>query len=414
VVGIMAEGATSNRKSAREIKGKKDLKFLLDEVIELDPDNRVTDFLHGHGYKTLQGILTLDDDTINSGEWVDKSGDIQRLSLRERIELKILRAWNAFLLDEQIASGVRIPNIDWSDPKTVSAADYDDFKRNRYLRATTSQEFRPFSGQKPIMQNWKIKVKKGNFLKNNVKRDKNHYSSLEDESLYEEWRIQTISTIYAHQCEEIIDNSPIPSNPEQKLQFDQKNTYLYDVLLSKVKTTMGKHFMRMYKDTRDASSAWKAYDGYMRSSSIAKIKSNNLMKELTSLKFDPRTSTSSQKFIIDWLEKLERFEDFTPLSSHFPDEMKKTLLENALSGAKTFKDITTQETITLAQGGSSIPYMNYVTIVKKLAADFDDRSSKYPGFKRDIQIVSGIFIRWRAITHNLMMRILMTSLMKNA
>jgi len=223
---------------------------------------------------------------------------------------------------------------------------------------------------------------KGNFLKTHIKRDKSHYVTLEDDSKYEEWRIQTVSTIHAHQCEEIINNSPIPSDPDDLVVYQHKNTYLYDVLLSKVKTTMGKHYIRMFKDTRDAASAWRAYDGYMRSSSMAKIKSNNILKELTTLKFDPRGSTTSQEFIVKWLEKLDRFEDYTPLTSHFPDDMKKTLLENALSGTKTFKDIITQETINLAQGGKSIPYINYITIIKKLAADFDERASNFSGFKR--------------------------------
>ena len=161
-----------------------------------------------------------------------------------------------------------------------------------------------------------------------------------------------------------MNNTPIPSDPDDLVVYQHKNTYLYDVLLSKVKTTMGKHYIRMFKDTRDAAASWKDYDGYMRSSSMAKIKSNNILKELTTLKFDPRSSITSQDFIVDWLDKLDRFEDYTPLTSHFPDDMKKTLLENALSGSKTFKDVITQETINLEKVGDLFPTLTILPSLK--------------------------------------------------
>ena len=68
-----------NRKSAREIKGKKDLHGLLDDVVDVDDDNSIVSFLLAHGYKNVQVIFTLDDETIDNGVWVDKKGRIKDL-----------------------------------------------------------------------------------------------------------------------------------------------------------------------------------------------------------------------------------------------------------------------------------------------------------------------------------------------
>ena len=123
---------------------------------------------------------------------------------------------------------------------------------------------------------------------------------------------------------------------------------------------MGKHFVRIHCESRDASSVWKQYDEYMRTSTRSQITSKDLLSELTSIKFDVRSTQKDQEFVVEWLEKLRKYEDLTPMESNFSDSTKKTLLENSLGSYKTFKYITHSEVLSMAQGGVEIEYHNYL------------------------------------------------------
>jgi len=133
----MTEG-TANRKSTREVKWKKEMQALIEDVLDVEPENSIVEFLAAQGYKNIQGIFTLDDETINSGCWVDKKDVTQKLTPRERIELKVIRAWNIAFLDEADTRGDKNPVTNWGDREIFNRDTYEYFLRNRYLRATTS------------------------------------------------------------------------------------------------------------------------------------------------------------------------------------------------------------------------------------------------------------------------------------
>jgi len=96
-----------------------------------------------------------------------------------------------------------------------------------------------------------------------VKRDKSHYTVLKDEKQWDEWKGQTIATIYAHGCENIISSSYNPVTPEDMiLLFQEQQKYMFDVLTFILRTPMGKQFVRHHENTRDAQSVWRDPIGY--------------------------------------------------------------------------------------------------------------------------------------------------------
>ena len=50
------------------------------------------------------------------------------------------------------------------------------------------------------------------------------------------------------------------------------------------------------------------------------------------------------------------YEDLTPISAHFPDNMKKAMLQNAISPLKVFKDVKVSEQIEIARGKGPMVY----------------------------------------------------------
>ena len=119
---------------------------------------------------------------------------------------------------------------------------------------------------------------------------------------------------------------------------------------------MGKHYVRLHEGTRDAQAVWRNYSQYMRTSTKADIELESLMTNLTSLRFSTSTQSTATGFVVGWLDQLRWYENLTPTSAHFPDLMKKAMLQNALNDVKAFNDIKVSEQVDIAKGHGSILY----------------------------------------------------------
>ena len=77
----------------------------------------------------------------------------------------------------------------------------------------------------------------------------------------------------------------------------------------------------------------------MESSSQAELQISKLMTELTSNKLEHNYRGTTQEFILDWQNKIREYENLTPPEAHFPDGIKKSMLENALKNLRCFRDV---------------------------------------------------------------------------
>ena len=97
---------------------------------------------------------------------------------------------------------------------------------------------------------------------------------------------------------------------------------------------MGRYYTQKHESTCDAQAVWSDYIQYMRTLSKADIALEDLMAAITSLQLTTTYQNTTENFIVECLDKIKRYEDMTPISSHFPDSMKKAMLQNAVSGLK--------------------------------------------------------------------------------
>jgi hypothetical protein len=151
---------------------------------------------------------------------------------------------------------------------------------------------------------------------------------------------------------------------------------MYDVFNTVSKTPMGRHFVCNHETAReDAQAVWKDYLHYMRTSTKADMQIEDLMTVLTSFRLTSTYRGTSQKFIVDWLDKIGQYEDLTPKSAHFPDIMRKAMLQNALNDIKAFVDVKVSEQMDIAKGRGPIPYDEYVTLIHNVAGTYDKANS---------------------------------------
>ena len=284
----------------------------------------------------------------------------------ESARLNILKAWNAALIAQ---TGELM--IDYQDVSLVNETTYNEFRVSGY---NPDAPFAPptsiIPDIKPKFVAPKVKNAADEF-KRGSKRDKTHYTTLNDEKQWDDWKRSTLATIYAHDCENVTKPTYRPTSPDDTALFKEQNKFMYDVFTSIIKTHSGKHFVRKYEHNRNAQAVWNEYVTFMRSSTRGDIEIEELMTDLTSLRLSQNYRGTTMSFITEWLNKLKKYEEMTPTDSHFTDSMKKNMLQNAVSDLQPFKAVKTSEQLEIAKGNGPIAYQQYITLLWGVASQYD-------------------------------------------
>ena len=342
-------------------------------VMEIVDDDLLLKALDSAGMDSVADLITLTDAQIDALSYDDGTGTVQTPSLASRNKLRILRAWNLHL---QQVQGTR--RVDWSDHLTVNEDEWDEFRVGIYVAPGTAPPnpvanapvASPVPPLVPTPRFVQVSNPASDFRRGN-KRDKTHYREFKDESQWDEFKRVTRATIYAHGCENVINPSYVPSSQDDIVLFEEQQKFMYDVWATILKTPMGKHYVRLHESTRDAQAVWRDLTTYMRSSTRADIEIEGLMTTLTSIRLTSATKGNTQQFVLDWLDKLRIYEDLTPPSAHFPEIMKKAMLQNALNGLKVFRDVKTSEQLEVAKGQGPLTYQAYISLIQQVAASYD-------------------------------------------
>jgi len=213
-------------------------------------------------------------------------------------------------------------------------------------------------------------------FKKSIKRDKTHYKEFKDEKQWNDWKRGMTSTAYAHGCEDVLNHTYKPSASDEVELFDAKKNFMYDVFLSVMKTPMSKYYVRLYEGTRDAQKVWKDLYDYMRCSTKSDLHINDLLHKITTNKLELDTyKGTTTEYIADFLEVMRQYEDLKPLNEHFKPQVKKTFLQNQVSGVKFFEDIKRTEELEIARGNDPFTYEVYLSLMQRHALLLDKKLS---------------------------------------
>ena len=208
-------------------------------------------------------------------------------------------------------------------------------------------------------------------FKRGIKRDKAHYDVLKDDAHWDDWKRATLATVANHGCEVVMDPTYQPTNQDELDLFNEIQKFMYDVFITTLKTSMGRHFVRVHESTGDAQAVWKDYSYHMRTSTKADMELEDLLTIITSARLSNSYRGPTIKFITDWLDHIRRYEGLLPVKSRFPNNMKKTILQNAVQEHETFKNVTQIEKYGIAQGQGPLDFDAYTSLIQKVAAQYD-------------------------------------------
>ena len=350
--------------------------YVIKQIFDLEDTSPLLKCFNDKGISSVTDIINMSSNDIDNLEYKLLDGTVCPVPVHLRNLVRILQSWNYKLIDIH-----KIRRIDWLNLNMINQDAFDEYRVSEYnpnqdprvVTPSTSSTTTPTSSPSvpQVMSRTNLI---SDFMKG-IKRDKSHYVVLKDEKLWHDWRRKTISTARTHGCANVLDSTYVPSDENERLLFSEQNKFLYDVFLSTIQTPVGKNIVREFESSSDAQAVWKAYSNHMRTSTRAEIEIEDLMKKLTTLRFDTTYKGTAESFIVDWLDLVRQFEDLTPVNEHFPTSVKKSLLQNAMSPSKAFRDVKSSEDLEIAKGRGPLAYDHYVSLLQKVAANLDKQRS---------------------------------------
>ena len=89
-------------------------------------------------------------------------------------------------------------------------------------------------------------------------------------------------TASSHGCDPILDPLYVPKSQYEREVFVKMQKFMYNVFVSALRTTMGRHFVQRHDQTGDAQAVWCDYVRYMRTSTKANMELEELLSLITS------------------------------------------------------------------------------------------------------------------------------------
>jgi hypothetical protein len=115
-------------------------------------------------------------------------------------------------------------------------------------------------------------------FRRSVKRDKTHYTSLQDDKHFNSWNRGFVATAFMHHTHLVLDENYIPTTANDIAIFCEIQTFMYAVLEEHLKTDKGKSFVSQFESDLDAQSIYRKLKKYAKSSTAAQISGDSLLQ----------------------------------------------------------------------------------------------------------------------------------------
>ena len=359
-----------------EKRAEKEAQFnhLFDTILQLPTTDVLYNIFKSNNFTCIEDIISIKDDGFEKLQFIDKNNKktspLEPLLLR----LRIVKAFYYHLKEKH-----NLDIIDWKDESVVTSEIFDKFRVSVYHPSAPTKpgvhrnlNLNQNNETNQLPQNKPAKSLASEFRKG-IRREKSAYFVLKDEHVWNSWKCKTIATMNAHGCQNIANPNYKPQSLDETLLLREQNNFMYDVFATILQTTMGIHYVSIHEDDRDAQLVWKDYSTYMKTSTSVDMHIQELMSSLTSLRLSQNYRGTTQKFIIDWLDKMMQYEKLTPLEAHFTPTVKKAMLQNAVQQFKAFTQVKTQEQMEIARGSGPMVFNQYVSLLLNVSAAYDKK-----------------------------------------
>ena len=357
-------------------QGRAAFTHVLDNVLERDDDSGLKKALLAAGVSDVCSLYTLDEATIDSLTYDDTANNLSDIAV-VRGDKNLVRIFKDFVTVRN-SSSTPIADDGWED---LTPAEFDAFRidptyqgqRSLLSVRTTS----PTPQSSTSSNTPKQQTSPAENFKRGIKKDQSLFPTLKDERFNDAWHRTFENQARAQDVKEILDDTYIPTTPEEIELFEEKQVYMYAVLETKVLTDRGKAIVREFEKSHDAQQTYAKLKDHHLTSTKAKMASSDLLSHITSVRLGTNAwKGTTEAFVAAWEEKVRLFERQASPADHFTDSLKRTMLENAVSPIKELRAVKTTADLEQTKTGQSITYAQYVSLLYAAAATYDLNANK--------------------------------------
>ena len=212
-----------------------------------------------------------------------------------------------------------------------------------------------------------------NFM-SGIKKNISDYPKLKEDKFFRGWYRQFSAIAATHDVSEVLDPDYTPSLSEKSV-FEAKNTFVYSVLVSSLKTTKSNQFVRVYEKSKDGQSVLRDLCKAYQQGTIADLSAEVLEIELLNFKLDDKWNKSLEHFLDMWNHKVMDLEQLKDTVIY--DSTKQQWLTSAIHGhAQLYAGINQSKIIehTMSGLGSTsmkLSFLNFFEMILSHAQVID-------------------------------------------
>ena len=265
-------------------------------------------------------------------------------------------------------NGASFRVLDWLQ---VDQEQFDEFRLdydpNDYLPVPTTSAVNTSATTTSVPTNDPVRD-----FNRGIKRDATLFPQLKDNKQWDSWYIETKAQARAQDIEDILDPTYTPTTAGDASVFDKKQKYMYSVFAKTLQTDKGKALVRDHVDDYDAQAIHKELFDHAQRSTKASVNASDLLAYITTARIGTTPwKGSSESFIINWQDKIRKYEQLVDKQDIFSDSVKRTMLENVVKPIDNLRAVKDQANQFQVRMGTKITYDQYCSLLLS-AAQSDD------------------------------------------
>jgi Reverse transcriptase (RNA-dependent DNA polymerase) len=343
---------------------------LLDNVLNRYGSVDLKVALTQEGYEDVFLLLSLDDATIESLEYMDPDDSTKKVSIKKS-DKGLLKTFRAFVNHRNV-TGNPIKDEDWMK---LTQTEFDDFRidpanlPSSIASPTSALTSAPARNTSTASTNKYTMVE---LFRRGIKRDPSLFPTLKDEKFNDSWHRSFETQARAQDVYNVLDSAYKPNTPEEKELFIEQQKYVYAVLESKVLTDIGKSLVREHEKDFDAQAVYSKLQAHHLKSTKAMINSSTILSYITSVRLgNGEWKGSTETFILNWLNQVRLYERQVPLTDHFSDGQKRVMLENAVHDISELRQVKNNADLEKTKTGQVLSFDQYTSLLLSAASALD-------------------------------------------
>ena len=343
-------------------QGRVAFTHILDNVLDRNDESPLKQALIAQGIDDLFSLCTIEESTINALVY-DRNDDERRLPV-VRGDQGLLRTFLAYVRHARANGNPLSESGEWG---AITQLDFNTYRVNSHVASESPHAANATAALATPLRS------PADFFRRGIKRDSAVFPVLKDEKFNDTWHRSFANQARAQDVMEILDATYVPETPEQVELFNEKQKYMYAILEQKVLTDRGKGFVRDHENDYDAQKVYLKLVEHHLKSTRAMIDSSSILSYITSVRLGSGMwKGTTEGFIIHWENQIRLYERQVPVTDHFSDGQKRTMLENAVGPIKELRQIKGNADLEKVRTGRTLTFNEYSSLLLSASAAYDE------------------------------------------